>query len=103
MSCTDILAHCDCKKCISFCICSCRSIVSSVSASIKIFVCFKKKKKKKKRIYHNKINSVCLIWSNSQKNLNHTLCNIKASEPTVEHGFDYIASNDTKTFLEDMF
>ena len=48
MSCTDILAHCDCKKCISICICSCRSIVSSVSAPIKIFVCFKKKKKKKK-------------------------------------------------------
>ena len=47
MSCTDILAHCDCKKCISICICSCRSIVSSVSAPIKIFVCFKKKCKKK--------------------------------------------------------
>ena len=45
MSCTDILASCDCKKCISIsiCICSCRSIVSSVSAPIKIFVCFKKK------------------------------------------------------------
>ena len=39
---TDILAHCDCKKCISICICSCRSIVSSVSAPIKIFVCLKK-------------------------------------------------------------
>ena len=35
MSCTDLLAHCDCKKCISTCICSCRSIVSSVSAPIK--------------------------------------------------------------------
>ena len=33
MSCTDLLAHCFCKKCIS--ICSCRSIVSSVSAPIK--------------------------------------------------------------------
>ena len=39
----DILGHCDCKKCISICICSCHSIVSSVSAPIKIFVCFKKK------------------------------------------------------------
>ena len=35
MSCTDLLAHCDCKKCISICICSCCSIVSSVSAPIK--------------------------------------------------------------------
>ena len=32
------LVHCDCKKCTSICICSCRSIVSSVSAPIKIFV-----------------------------------------------------------------
>ena len=44
-SCTDILEHCDCKKCIS--ICSCCSIVSSVSAPMKIFVCLKKKPKKK--------------------------------------------------------
>ena len=35
MSCTDLLASYDCKKCISICICSCRSIVSSVSAPIK--------------------------------------------------------------------
>ena len=28
----------DCKKCIGICSCSCRSIVSSVSAPIKIFV-----------------------------------------------------------------
>ena len=33
--CMDLLAHCDCKKCTSICICSCRSIVSSVSAPIK--------------------------------------------------------------------
>ena len=41
---THLLAHCDCKECLSICIGSCRSIVSSVSTPIKIFVCLLKKK-----------------------------------------------------------
>ena len=63
-SCTDLLAHCDCKKCISICICSCRSIVSSLSAPIKIFVaCWKKKKLgKTKMLWKHSPQATCKLF-----------------------------------------